>query len=179
MPLTEFVKTRVAPDVKRRFEAECVSRGTAPSEVLREFVESVAAAQPGKTPSEPTVKSDKNSRRWKVVNARLTSSEWQAAAPIIEAEAGSVTGWILQLVRERIVSGPQLRKDELLAVEKSTFQLRSIGRNLNQMVRAINDGKADRGQFSETYAKRLGDCIADSIKKLNALVVASTSRELG
>ena len=67
----------------------------------------------------------------------------------------------------------------MLAIEKATLQLRSIGRNLNQMVRAINEGKADRGQFSETYAKRLAELSSDSIKTLNQLAAAASSREPG
>lgn len=178
MALTATVKTLVEPDLKTAFEAECVTRGTSPSEVLRAFVAEFAGQAGPQTDDRIGAESPGRDRRWKVVNTRLTSSEWKRAQPIIEAEAGSVTAWILQLVRERIVSGPQLRKDEMLAVEKSTYQLRSIGRNLNQMVRAINDGKADRGQFSEAYAKRLAQHVADSVRSLNELVKAASSREL-
>ena len=178
MPLSEFVKTRVEPDVKQRFEAACVSRGTASSDVLRDFVAKYGGQKGARTGPLSSAKKESTERRWNVVNTRLTNSERGRFQTVIDAEGESVTGWLLRVIRERIVQGPQLRNEELLAVQNATYQLRSIGRNLNQMVRAINEGKADRGQFSQNYATRLADQIKQTTDSMNALIAASSARDL-
>ena len=157
MSLSEVVKTRVDPAVKQRFEDACVTRETASSDVLRDFVAEYSGQKVALRTAHKRPEKDDTERRWNVVNTRLTNSERAKMQTIIDVQGESVTGWLLRLIRERIVAGPQVPKDELLAVENATYQLRSIGRNLNQMVRAINEGKADRGQFSESYAARLSD----------------------
>lgn len=177
MSLAAGVRTRLDSDAKAAFERLCVSRGTSMSDELRRLI--YAELGIAELPEDGRIGADDPApdKRWKVVNARLTTDEWKAAQPIIEAEAGSVTAWILALVRERITSGPHLRDSELDALEKATFQLRSIGRNLNQIVRAVNDGNADRGRFDAKYAEQLAQYIKGTTDGINALVHAASSRE--
>ncbi|NKC02222.1 MAG: plasmid mobilization relaxosome protein MobC [Pseudomonadales bacterium] len=175
----ERIELRAPGNLKARYQRLMDSRGTTiTSEFLRFMASELEAAGEFVAP-ESGDEPDETKRRWRVANTRLSETEWDQMMALIEDEQGkNVSTWLLRAVRERITQGPILRDAELLAVQQSTYQLRSIGRNLNQMVRAVNEGKADRGHFSEHYADQLKQRIEAVTGSTEALLRAATDRGL-
>ncbi|MBL4571560.1 MAG: plasmid mobilization relaxosome protein MobC [Gammaproteobacteria bacterium] len=174
---TLAINTRVEPTLKEDFALLAKREGKTSSAMLRDMVAD-RVKNFREHPPRRALEQGVIGPRWKVVNTRLSSSEWEKAKKHIAAENMSVTGWVLSLIRAAILKKPQLRKDEVRAVLEANYQLRSIGRNLNQMVRAVNDGRAERGEFSEHYAKRLKTHIDAVTLAIGLLVTNSTKRDV-
>ena len=78
------------------------------------------------------------------VEIRLSESEHAAAAALALEEGFSVQTWLIALMRARLVGGAQLGETELVELAKSNYELRSIGRNLNQVAKALNAGGVEQ-----------------------------------
>lgn len=117
---------------KEPWLAWCQSQGLSPSEALRRLV-----ARESGVSSPVTVRGrpERPALRPKVA---LTIAEWTQLQPLAEKDGVSIPRWIVNLVRVHLLSEPQLGRPELLELERSTEQLQAIGRNLNQVARALN-----------------------------------------
>ncbi len=71
---------------------------------------------------------------------RLTRSELARAETVARREGFSLTRWIVALIKARLDATPQLGQGELEALARSNLQMLAIGRNLNQLARAANNG---------------------------------------
>ena len=129
----------------QRFKAPwlnwCNSVGKSPSDAFRALV---ARLKPGHWPiaSErrtplPTlpVRAEPISKRLKVP---LTRGEWAVVKNLADHQEITGPKWIVNLVRAHISDRPQLGPSSLEALRKSNFQLNAIGKNVNQIARALN-----------------------------------------
>lgn len=75
---------------------------------------------------------------------RVSALEKDALRELAEDTHQSVNALMTKVVREVIEAGPHLFEEGLGSLHEATQQLAAIGRNLNQVVRAINSssGKA-------------------------------------
>jgi len=107
-------------------------------------------------------------RRRRIV-VRLSESEWSAASEIAQAEGFTLARWVGAGVRARLVGGPQFGETELQRIADSSYQLRAIGRNLNQFVRAVNADQTEaarmRGQLVADLSERI-DAHLDQVRRL-------------
>ena len=170
-----FLNTRLDAALKGKFEKYAAAQDSSTSELLRGFVKSCVG-----TTTAPVASSQRMplaaGRRWKVVNTRLSGAEWRLEA-ILTAEGTSVGRWLLSLIRARLGLGPQLTKEELVAVGQASYQLRSLGRNLNQLLRAVHQGRAKRAHFSERYAAQIQMRVTALSDTLDDLIRAATERD--
>jgi len=114
----------------------------------------------------------------KVINTRLTESEWRALEKILEGEGVNIYQWLLSLVRSKLTDEPQFNKSQILDLQESNRQLLAIGRNLNQLVRAINTENLSTKAFTEKYASDILDRVYENMDAINNLVQGSTNRDL-
>jgi hypothetical protein len=68
----------------------------------------------------------------------LTEEEWERVTARAAQEGLSVPRWIVALIRAHLASQPQLGSLSLEALRHSNLEVQAIGRNLNQLVRALN-----------------------------------------
>ncbi|MBL4761196.1 MAG: hypothetical protein JKY93_00680, partial [Gammaproteobacteria bacterium] len=115
-----LLKTSVDPVLKKDFASLAKSEGKSASALLREMAaDRVSNAKDHGRAS--IVEEGVIGPRWKVVNTRLSSSEWEKAQQHIVAENMSVTGWLLSIIRAKILNKPQLREDEVRAVLDANY----------------------------------------------------------
>ncbi len=69
---------------------------------------------------------------------RISALEKQALAEFAEDCGMSVNAVIVKVLREVIGAGPHLLADDMEVVHDAAQQLAAMGRNLNQIVRAMN-----------------------------------------
>jgi len=69
---------------------------------------------------------------------RVSALEKEALRELAEDTHQSVNALMTKVVREVIGAGPHLFDDGLEGLQEATQQLAAIGRNLNQLVRAVN-----------------------------------------
>src|ERR1019366_700764 len=74
---------------------------------------------------------------------RLNEAEYQAFVAVL-LELGTTRSRMLRkMIRELIRWGPDLLSDELKLFREAVYQVGAIGRNLNQLVKAIHNGKQE------------------------------------
>ena len=122
----------------------CVAAGVTPSDALRQVIERLVAkdkpaAVDGQDPTaRPTVRPNTPERATHIQRVRLTPSEHTAAQSRAQAGRYTVPRWIASLVRAQLTHTPELDEAELQALGQSNLRLLQIGRNLNQIARALN-----------------------------------------
>jgi hypothetical protein len=90
-------------------------------------------------------RSKTGSRRTVIVHLRLTLQENAALMGACAAKNLTVSEGLRRLAREAGGLGPTLEADEREAIGALTSQIRAIGVNLNQAVRAMNVGHMPEG----------------------------------
>lgn len=96
-----------------------------------------------------------------------------------EARGMRPATYVSVLIRSHLRALAPLPKDELLALKRSIGELASIGRNINQIAKAVNEGGRAPGSVREEFRAMLKICEAlrDNTKAL--LTANLTSWEAG
>ena len=76
-----------------------------------------------------------------MLNVRLNDEENLRFQRLAEGLQTTRSRLLRKLIREAIGAGPDLLAHELSLFEDLAYQLAAVGRNLNQLVRAIHSGK--------------------------------------
>jgi hypothetical protein len=123
--------------LKSPWEAHCRRTGTTPSEAIRLLVSETLgrATSPVRNPS--LVDHDVFRQR---IEIRLTQGEYIAIRDVAGAAGFSVNRWIVAMIRAQLSFEPQFGEEEMSVLAASNSQLAAIGRNLNQISRALNAG---------------------------------------
>lgn len=72
------------------------------------------------------------------VEIRLTPDECDALRHVAASAGFSVNRWIVAMIRTQLTAMPHFGEQELAVLAASNTQLAAIGRNLNQIARALN-----------------------------------------
>jgi hypothetical protein len=96
----------------------------------------------------------------------LTRSEANRLEQIASAEGFSAAKWIVALIRARLTSTAQFGQAELEALAESNLRLLAIGRNLNQVARALNTSVENR----RVYRVEMIEALSHEINRHTRLV---------
>ena len=175
MAATQFLKTRVSPDIKHRVQQVASQQLITESiwlkrlviRALSEFRESASAAMGSMIRAEGGARDSRLYVRLRLED-HLLLRERAAARGMREATYVSV------LVRSHLRNLPPLPKEELLALRRSVAELGAIGRSLNQIVGAANRGAEPTppGLESLRAMLRVAEGLRDHVK---ALLMANQS----
>jgi hypothetical protein len=85
-----------------------------------------------------------------------------------EARGMRPATYVSVLIRSHLRQLAPLPKDELLALKRSIAELATIGRNINQIAKAMNDGGRAPGSVREEFRAMLKICevLRDNTKAL-------------
>jgi hypothetical protein len=157
---------------KQPWLAYCKAHSVTPSEAFRQIVAKLTGG--GDAPSEAEaieVQTPKKARR----EIRLNQSELTRAEAIAQSEGFSLTRWIVALINARLDKKPQLGQRELEVLARSNLQMMAIGRNLNQLARAANNGiHIDTG--GRDIIEALRSAILQHTGQVANVMTANTSR---
>ena len=84
--------------------------------------------------------------RSRVAGVRLREEEWAGLAQLAENLGETPSRIIRRLVREALNGGPDYFQEGLIDLRRMHRELASIGRNLNQMTKAVNRGQVLDGE---------------------------------
>lgn len=112
----------------------------------------------------------------KRVVVRFTPTEYKGITERATAEGCSSQRWIINCVRASLTHQPQFTMDTTKALWESSYQLRSVGRNLNQITKRFHE----TGQFPLMVEDidRLASFIYEHTVKVATLTDASLGRWL-
>lgn len=169
MSSTQFLKTRVSPEEKRSVHTRASEHFVTESIWLRQLVlrelnqpEAGGAVQPGLDRRKTDAARDARLYVRLRPDDRLLLYERAAARAMAPATYVSV------LIRSHLRGLTPLPKEELLALKRSVSELGSIGRNLNQIARAANQGAPALGSGKDDLRAMLRVCegLRDHVKTL-------------
>ena len=189
MSCTETLKAHVSPEIK--LQAKAVAEREFLSEaawlkrlVLREIRICDAGNSNGHEPcrAEGIRRSGSEARGQgygKPMLVRLRTEDRLLLDARAEARGMRPATYVSVLIRSHLRKLTPLPKDEFLALKRSIGELASIGRNINQIARAVNEGGRPPGSAREEFRAMLKICEAlrDNTKAL--LRANVTSWEMG
>jgi hypothetical protein len=151
MVATQFLKTRVPPDIKNRVQQAASQQLITESvwlkrlviQALRDSVES-DSNQLGRASS-----TDPPGARHARLYVRLRDEDRLLLRERATARGMAVAAYVSVLVRSHLRNLAPLPKEELLTLKRSVAELGAIGRNLNQIAKAANQGGKPSGPERE------------------------------
>ena len=178
MICTETLKAHVSPEIK--LQAKAVADREFLSEaawlkrlVLREIRACDDANGDGREPSrEEGIRRSGSEARGlgdgKPILVRLRSEDRLLLDARAEARGMRSATYVSVLIRSHLRMLAPLPKDELLALKRSIAELATIGRNINQIAKAVNKGGMAPGSVREEFRAMLKICEAlrDNTKAL-------------
>lgn len=109
---------------------------------------------------------------------RLTRSERDKLEQMAEAEGLTVNQYLVNLARTHIVKKPQFSIKELDVLSESNVQLLALGRNLNQIARALNAEDPDEHRPTVKEIKGVSERIYQHTHLVSNLINANLERWL-
>jgi hypothetical protein len=153
----QFIAARVSSETKTRFRALADRQALSESALLKRFVElMLQAANP--TDMAPTTRPEGNGVRATRLTIRLRADDQMFLRDRASARGMAPATYVSVLVRSHLRSLAPLPKEELLAIKRAVSELGSIGRNLNQIARAANQGERASGLGREDVKVMLRVC---------------------
>jgi hypothetical protein len=130
--------TWVSPETHARFTALAAADEMSVACLLGELVEEALDGVPVAPPNARGARETRPDR----VAIRLRPGDVEALVRRAKARRLKPSTYIAALVRSHLVVDPPLPAAELAMLERATAEVSAIGRNLNQIARAINAGAA-------------------------------------
>lgn len=169
-------------DLKARWESHCVRLGLKPGAAIRMAIEgqlsrSAPAPESDAGPARPKAatkqgRPDEGGRVRREL--RLTPSEDQVVQRAAAAEDCSPQFWMVAAIRGALTHDAQFTMEPARAVWESNNQLRAIGRNLNQIAKALN--QSGSAAFTQQDIETLRDQIDQHTKTVAQLTNACIQR---
>lgn len=154
------------PDQKQRLAAFATQQQQSQAAIIRGLIEYLPAVSDAVPP--PAENATKQT------NIRLTDDECRQLDSLAQSAgyAGRAT-WVQALVRANLSKQPMLTLEELKAVADASRQLAHVGRNLNQMARALNIDAHDADKPTVAFLRDLSSQIDSLRHEIRALADAS------
>lgn len=163
------ILTRVDPETKSQWAALAKSQGKTEAELTRELIVRILKRTPEPPPS------DAEGPLLEVV-LKLKPHEIEAVKKAAAAMGWKRNTWIVALIRSVVFKEPRLTDPEARAVMRGCSELLAIGRNLNQIARAM---QTEAGENREITASDLTDLraqISAHVSSVGRLVEAAEQR---
>ena len=138
-----LLSARVTAETKQRFVQLARRQGLSQSALLKRLVETALASVAPEDPfSGETPKHLPPNGR---ISVRLPQEDLLLLRERAKARTMASSTYVTFLVRGHMRSLPPLPTEEFLALRKSIMEVAAIGRNFNQMARALNAGERHTG----------------------------------
>lgn len=163
-------------DLKAPWVEWCAEQQLTPSAALRQLLRQRLQRAPRPRSTPHRIVPRRGERPTRQVAFRLTPSEYAAVAARAKAEGYRPTHWLIALIRVQLTRHPSLSEPEQQAVAHSTKQLLALGRNLNQIARALNKAPAQQAAVRLAMLTDLSTRIRTHVDQITALTRASLER---
>lgn len=165
------LKARVDADVHQRFLVLARTRGLSESELVRLAINREVDRQaegvaidfhPDRDQAEPGR-----------LTVRMPLYVLTAAKDRAKIVGMTASRWVAALVQSNLASKPVLTDAELQAVDVATRELAAIGRNINQIARALNEAHFEAERVRLDRLDELAELVKNTRDEIRALARAS------
>ena len=84
--------------------------------------------------------------------------------------------WLVGLIRAHLTRAPQFGDAELSALSQSNAALRALGRNLNQVAKALNTSPHERSLYKVGLIEELDRAVKSHAETVSKLLAANIER---
>jgi Bacterial mobilisation protein (MobC) len=177
MASSPCIQCRVSPETKAKLLALAQQQQSTESAVLKRLVEMVVhtGADSGVKVSKPVEPITRRTR----IYLRLRLEDQLLLRERAFARGMASASYASILLRAHLRNLAPLPKDELTALMRSVTELRAVGRNINQMARAANQGSRVNGPSREDLLAVLRACEGLRFHTKALLQTNLTSWEVG
>ena len=167
MNADQFIVERVSSETKARLRALAERQYLSDSALVRRLVELVLL-KAGLSPMITETSTGARRLRTARLMIRLSADDQILLRDRAEARGMAPATYISVLMRAHLRSLAPLPKEELLALKHAIGELGSIGRNLNQMAHAANQGRlvTSPGRNDLELMLRVCETLRDGVKAL-------------
>jgi Bacterial mobilisation protein (MobC) len=166
MAAPPFVAARVTPEMKTLLRVLADREQITESALVRQLLEVTLrmSAKEGFPALEALEKVSRDAR----LSIRLASDDRTLLCERATARGMAAATYVSVLVRSHLRNLAPLPKEELLALKRSVAELGAIGRNLNQIARAVNQGGRPGGPGREDLRAmlKIAEGLRDHVKAL-------------
>ncbi len=174
MASRSFLSVGLPADEKKRWEVYCRLQKRTPSEMTRLVISHLLSKHDSAGIRQGYEHEDQPDDTRTRMEVRLTRSELKAVRAIARDAGASPNQWVANLVRAYILHKPQLCMHELSVIAESNARLLAIGRNLNQVARALNRGETAAPQSAEP--SKLAEQITAHVKAVSGVIRSNLER---
>jgi hypothetical protein len=164
------LKTAVDEDLKANFVSRAQARGCSESELLREIV---LREIEGENASNSPVAPNPETADLRPMTVRLPGFFMDATQRRAKAKGMAPSRWVAALVQSNLMREPVMSEAEIAALQESSRELAAIGRNINQIARAINEAFHQTERIRLEKLAELAQAIQENRTAVRALVRAS------
>ena len=167
MPADAFIQCRVTSETKERIRELAEREQQTESAVVRQLLEVVLRTSTvgGITRPDDTPKPNRETR----LSVRLDPNDGLLLKERAAARCVPPATYIAALVRSHLRGITPLLKEERDALDRVVAELSAVGRNLNQIARALNRGQSVAPRRDDIHAMlRLCGALRDHVKALLA-----------
>ena len=167
---------RLSEEVKSRWDLLCKARGEKPATAARMLIEKELASDPSNGIVLPDrTRKPRRAQVKRRVAVELTESEIEGIRLRTQMRGGTRAAWIINLIRSALTVEPQFGDAEIEALTESNYQLLSIGRNLNQITRRLNEGQTQQ-EVELALLEELREKIRKHTESVDRMILASRDR---
>lgn len=172
MSKQEVVKTRLSEIEKKAWQNFCKANNLSESDMLRMMIQRVSNAD---VPINfPGLNDDKKVRK---VTIRLTEYENKKLIERTQKEGYATrTKWTTAVVQAALHKEPVLTNSEINVLRESNRELASIGRNLNQVVKALNIEFRESDRLKQNAIENLIERVEQHKDQVTALLSRNMNR---
>lgn len=164
-------KTTLSDSEKSDWSEFCHAAGESEAVMLRRMILKVSAG------TVPSVTSNREEPKTGKVTVRFTDQEKVALLSKAELEGyGNPTRWATAVLRAALHREPVLTDSEIAALRESNRQLAAIGRNLNQVARALNIEFRESDKLKREAIERLVERIEQHKGLVSGLIDRNLNR---
>ena len=169
MNADQFIAARVSSETKVRFRALAERQALSESGLLKRFVELMLQTA-STIDVAPTMRAESQGARATRLMIRLRPDDQILLRERAAARGMAPATYVSVLVRAHLRVLAPLPREELLALKKAVAELGGIGRNLNQIARAANQGERVSGPGRQDVQAMIRICegLRDHVRGLLA-----------
>jgi hypothetical protein len=147
------LKTLVEPQTKTRFHAMAQARALSESELLRQLI--LVVMENNKATPQPASADATRTDRVQIT-VRLPRFLAEEISGRARDKGMLASRWVASLLQSHLMQQPVMTSAELNALHASTRELAALGRNINQIARALNAAfyEKDRVKLAQLDALR-------------------------
>lgn len=172
-PIMPVLITKVDEDLKKLFQKHSKTKGFSEAELLRAIVIDTLRKEPHTESEQPELKPAPGKTEPERITVRMPGFLMDTAKDRAKAKGMAPSRWIAALVQSNLAKKPVMADQELLTLKANIRELTAIGRNINQMARALNESRNNTEKVRLDTLALLDETLKTNLSLIRELVRAS------